>query len=85
MGAILLRRRIERPGTAGGERVTIARVCKGCKERYPACWGSCEKYIKARAEYDAAMADYKRKSALTAAAKDLQFNSIERQRRRRKR
>ena len=23
-------------------------VCKGCAERYTACWGSCPKYIEAK-------------------------------------
>lgn len=26
--------------------------CKGCTERYLACWGSCEKYLTAKAEYE---------------------------------
>ena len=27
-------------------------VCKGCTERYTACWGSCKKYIEAKAAHD---------------------------------
>ena len=27
-------------------------VCKGCAERYTACWGSCEKYIEAKEEHE---------------------------------
>ena len=27
-------------------------VCKGCSERYAACWGSCPKYIEAKAAHD---------------------------------
>ena len=27
-------------------------VCKGCEERYTACWGSCKKYIEAKAAHD---------------------------------
>ena len=27
-------------------------VCKGCAERYTACWGSCKKYIEAKAAHD---------------------------------
>ena len=60
----------------------IRRVCKDCDQRYPACWGSCEKYRAARAEYDAKLAKWKKERETTAAAKDLQFNSIERSRRR---
>ena len=32
--------------------MNITAVCKGCQERYPACWGSCPKYLEARAELD---------------------------------
>ena len=32
-------------------------VCKGCEERYTACWGSCQKYIEAKEEH------YKQKKA----------------------
>ena len=27
-------------------------VCKGCTDRYAACWGSCSKYIDAKATHD---------------------------------
>ena len=27
-------------------------VCKGCAERYAACWGSCPKYIEAKAAHE---------------------------------
>lgn len=27
-------------------------VCKGCSERYMACWGSCQKYLDAKAMYE---------------------------------
>ena len=27
-------------------------VCKGCVDRYAACWGSCKKYIEAKAAHD---------------------------------
>ena len=26
--------------------------CKDCQERYPACWGTCPKYLEARAEWE---------------------------------
>lgn len=32
--------------------MNITAVCKGCQERYPACWGSCPKYLEARTELD---------------------------------
>lgn len=60
-------------------------VCRSCEARYPACWGSCEKYIKARAEHDAAMAEHIRRREAEAAAKDVQYHGIERTRRRKRR
>ena len=30
----------------------VESVCKGCEERYTACWGSCKKYIEAKAAHD---------------------------------
>ena len=27
-------------------------VCKWCEERYAACWGSCPKYIEAKAAHE---------------------------------
>lgn len=30
----------------------MKRVCMGCTNRYPACWGSCPKYIDAKAAYE---------------------------------
>ena len=27
-------------------------VCKGCTERYVACWGRCPKYIEAKAAHE---------------------------------
>ena len=27
-------------------------VCKGCTDRYIACWGSCQKYIEAKAAHE---------------------------------
>ena len=59
--------------------LSMTRVCKDCQTRYPACWGSCDKYKAARAEYDAAMAAHKASEARKSAAKDVLFRSIERQ------
>ena len=30
----------------------VKSVCKGCTERCTACWGSCKKYIEAKAAHD---------------------------------
>ena len=61
--------------------LTMTRVCKNCNDRHPACWGSCEKYRAARADYDAAMAAHKAREARNSGAKDVLFRSIERQKR----
>ena len=54
----------------------MPRVCKNCNDRYPACWGSCEKYRAARSDYDAAMNEFKRKEAGRKDAQDFLFRSI---------
>ena len=28
------------------------KVCHNCKDRYPACWGSCQKYLDAKATHE---------------------------------
>ena len=28
------------------------KVCHNCKDRYPACWGSCQKYLDAKTTYE---------------------------------
>lgn len=61
--------------------LTMTRVCQDFQTRYPACWGSCDKYKAARADYDAAMAAHKAKEARNSAAKDVLFRSIEKQKR----
>lgn len=43
-------------------------VCKDCTERHQACWGSCSRYLEAKAKHDrvrqAAAKDRERNSAL---------------------
>lgn len=29
----------------------MTKVCKDCQERYPACWGSCEKFLAAKEKH----------------------------------
>jgi hypothetical protein len=36
----------------GGMKKMDNKPCKDCNERYRACWGSCEKYLTWREEYD---------------------------------
>ena len=30
----------------------VKSVCKGCTERHTSCWGSCKKYIEAKAAHE---------------------------------
>ena len=34
------------------EENNLKSVCKGCTERHTSCWGSCKKYIEAKAAHD---------------------------------
>lgn len=34
--------------------------CKDCPDRYPGCHSKCDKYIKARAEYDAVLNEHRK-------------------------
>ena len=52
--------------------------CKDCPKRYPGCHGKCEKYITARAEYDAKRAEYRKKSDIACGIAQQQINSIHR-------
>ena len=60
----------------------MTRVCKNCNDRYPACWGNCEKYRAARSDCDAAMNEFKRKGAGRKDAQDFLFQSIAKTKRR---
>lgn len=37
--------------------------CKGCEQRYEACWSSCENYTEWRGVFDANKKDYERQYA----------------------
>lgn len=30
----------------------MTKICKDCSDRHPACWGSCPKYLEAKAKHD---------------------------------
>ena len=34
------------------EASKVKSVCKGCTERHTSCWGSCKKYLEAKAAHD---------------------------------
>lgn len=32
--------------------MSLRNVCRSCEDRYPACWGSCERYKKEKEQND---------------------------------
>lgn len=32
--------------------MSVRNVCRDCEDRYPACWGSCERYKKEKEQND---------------------------------
>lgn len=50
-------------------------TCKDCAERYPACWGDCPKYLKAKAEYEREKEEYKKKVHDDQAISDVQYHA----------
>lgn len=32
--------------------MSVRNVCRDCEDRYPACWGSCERYKKEKEQRD---------------------------------
>ena len=59
------------------ERYAIT-CCKDCPERYPGCHGKCEKYKKARAEYDEKMAEHRKKYDVACSIAKQHSDSIQR-------
>ncbi len=57
------------------ERYRIT-CCKDCPDRYPGCHGKCEKYIAARAEYDAQKAEAAKKFNVASGLYEQRSNSI---------
>ena len=50
----------------------MAKVCKDCQDRYPACWGSCPDYLAARAERDEA-----KRRKYEARMTEIKINSVQ--------
>ena len=50
--------------------------CKGCTERYEACWGSCEKYLKQKAEYDAQKAEARKRLDVISGLNEARCDTI---------
>ena len=60
-----------------GNRYMIT-CCNECPNRFPGCHGSCEKYKKARAEYDAKRAEARKKYDIACGLAQQQSDGIHR-------
>jgi hypothetical protein len=60
-------------------------VCKGCVERHPNCHSSCQKYIEAKAAYEAKKAELMEAEKRASDIESLHIASIKKARKSRKR
>ena len=51
-------------------------VCKDCKDRHPACWGTCEKYLAARKELEEKKAEKLSDFRMECAMSAVQYNGL---------
>ena len=51
-------------------------VCKDCKDRHPACWGTCEKYLTAKKELEAKKSEKMSKYNMDCAMNAVQYNGL---------
>ena len=51
-------------------------VCKGCAERYTACWGSCKKYIEAKEEHEKRKKAYKKYTILNDLLDSVHYTGL---------
>ena len=61
-------------------------VCKGCTERHTSCWGSCKKYIEAKAAHEKEKEEREKAVVLYDMLESVYYNGkkYERNNRRRK-
>lgn len=57
-------------------------VCHNCKDRYTACWGSCQKYIDAKAVHDKQKKAQEKDRILNDMLGSVQYNGMKHERRR---
>jgi len=57
-------------------------ACKGCQERHTACWGSCPKYLEARAKHEKEKQEKIKAAQADSAIRDVQYYGLKRQRKR---
>lgn len=56
--------------------ISLTKVCKDCSDRYPACWGSCPKYLEARAKHDEIKRAMAESRAANSAITDVQYHGL---------
>lgn len=56
-------------------------VCHNCKDRLPACWGTCERYLAARKELEAQKAEKLKAYHMEGAVNAVQYNALREYRR----
>lgn len=56
----------------------LTKVCKDCPDRHPACWGSCPKYLEAKAEHEAVKQAYAKDRAADSLISGVQYYGLRR-------
>ena len=51
-------------------------VCKNCRGRHPACWGTCERYLAARKELEARKSEKLSGYHMVSVMNDVQYNGL---------
>ena len=59
------------------------KVCRNCKDRYPACWGSCQKYLDAKAVHEKYKKAREKETVLNDMIDSVHSNGLKYERRRR--
>ena len=58
------------------------KVCRNCQGRYPACWGSCQKYLDAKAVHEEQKKSEKKDRLLDDMIDSVHSNGMKYERRR---
>ena len=60
------------------------KVCKDCKDRHPACWGGCQKYLDAKAVHEEHKKREKKDRLLDDMIDSVHSNGLKYERRRKR-
>ena len=58
------------------------KVCRNCQDRYPACWGSCQKYLDAKAAHEKKKKAREKEMVLNDMIDSVHYNGQKYERRR---